>query len=395
MSESSILRPIPQRVWQITPASSDPPSPASPAGEESTQDAEQKEAEKENTLSPSRTRSILNLTSSTLFGIYSPSGPDGTSTSGFSQANTPWGAGAMTPQTGASSPRVHTYFEDQQLLQQSPTTIGSFERPRPHAPRRSLLRGTVVPLAVRTTLLFICGLLYGVMVTYLHDNETLAPVKLEGVHRHTWQYLCFWGGLSVILGNMLPWLDVFFEEGRAGERKVNGSQPERKKGTSEARRTSVGDQPDMAEGTDWFEAVRGLGVFIGIAFAIVSAPTRILREHVANIVLQRKLPWESTSQAILTLVLVNPFLWYALDRSQRGFIVSTLGAFGGTIIFMALNPKTTRPSQPINYMENLQPRSLTSPEAVAVAAWVASVIFCSCVCFRSVGRRLAFKSPNV
>ena len=268
---NNILRPIPQRVWQITPASSDPPSPASP-----TDDANSaQEAEKDSsTISPSRTRSILNLTSSTLFGIYSPSGPDGASAGGgtFSQANTPWGTGAMTPaiSTAASSPRMD--FEEQQT---SSPTVGSFERlPIPqmaHHPRKQpLLTGTIIPLAGRSTLLFVCGLVYGVMVTYLHDNETLAPVRLEGVHRNTWQYLCFWGGLSVILGNMLPWLDELLEEEPMADKQLSGQRSNRaRKESTASRRTLIVEEPDRSDGRDWFSAVRGIGVFIGIAFAIV------------------------------------------------------------------------------------------------------------------------------
>ncbi|KAI4152452.1 MAG: hypothetical protein LQ340_002906 [Diploschistes diacapsis] len=254
---NNIIRPLPQRVWQIAPASSDPPSPASPA-------EEAQEAEKEsNNISPSRTRSILNLTSSTLFGIYSPSSPDG----GYSQGNTPWATGSMTPQTPAYSSQA--FFEDQ-----SSPTIGAFERPQlrptPHRPRhKPLFSGKVVPLALRSTLLFLSGVVYGVMVTYLHENETLTPVKLEGVHRHTWQYLLFWGSASVIMGNMLPWLDVLFEETSSTDKAVNGPRPRTNKMNAENRRQANAESGTGANvSADWFPAVRGIGVFIGIAYAI-------------------------------------------------------------------------------------------------------------------------------
>ncbi len=117
----------------------------------------------------------------------------------------------------------------------------------------------------------------------------------------------------------------------------------------------------------------------------------------ANGDVQRKLPWQSTLQVSLTLALVNPVLWYLIDRSKPGFIFSAVVGIAGTFVLLKINPNVV-PSPA------LQPRKLTlanvsshdvrtdsfiSHESIGVWTWIASVLFCSCVCFGNIGRRLA------
>ena len=264
---NNILRPLPQRAWQITPASSDPPSPASP-------NTEAQEEAKQEKLSPSRTRSVLNLTSSTLFGIYSPGGPEGGAQE-LSQVNTPWGTGAMTP---ASPGTPGPPWARDKLSPTIGLSEGLRSRPTPHPPRRPLLTGTIIPLTFRSSLLFLSGLAYGLMVSYLNDNETLLLVRLEIIHQHTWQYMVFWGLSGVAMGNMLPWFDVLFEDPASPANKaidqqqpgINRAEMERRRESMASRRESVVESVDEDGQAIWFPAVRGIGVFIGIGFAIVS-----------------------------------------------------------------------------------------------------------------------------
>ena len=115
------------------------------------------------------------------------------------------------------------------------------------------------------------------MVTYLNDNETLLPVRLEIIHRHTWQYLVFWGCSGVAMGNMLPWFDVLFEDAKLAdggldqqEPGINRAEMEKRKNPAKARREFVVEAVNEDGQAIWFPAVRGIGVFIGICFAIVS-----------------------------------------------------------------------------------------------------------------------------
>lgn len=117
---------------------------------------------------------------------------------------------------------------------------------------------------------------------------------------------------------------------------------------------------------------------------------------------QRRLPWQSTLQVSLTLALVNPVLWYLVDRSKAGFLISTVVGLTGTAVLSAVSPDIV-PSPAIvtplggsvpNSISGMAPQGLVSPESIAVWTWIASVLFCSCVCFGNIGRRLAFAWPG-
>jgi hypothetical protein len=120
--------------------------------------------------------------------------------------------------------------------------------------------------------------------------------------------------------------------------------------------------------------------------------------------LKRRLPWQSTLQLTLTLALVNPALWYILDRSKPGLscsliVTSILTSF----IFLSDPDVLPSPSLPAMNNATQTPASNSAPESfkgelfagivsydnLAVVTWVGSVLFCSCVCFGSIGRRLA------
>lgn len=109
-------------------------------------------------------------------------------------------------------------------------------------------------------------------------------------------------------------------------------------------------------------------------------------------------------QLTLTLALVNPFLWFLIDRTPAGFTLSSLFGILGTATILAINPAlvpsaSSRFPTPVTAVKNqtgtAQAASgealvggLLSYEAVGVATWIASVLFCSCVCLGSIGRLL-------
>ena len=113
--------------------------------------------------------------------------------------------------------------------------------------------------------------------------------------------------------------------------------------------------------------------------------------------IQRRLPWQSTSQVSLTLALVNPVLWYLVDRSKPGFLLSMLVGLAGTAIALGVNPEIVpSPAAPspragatnVSYVSGGYD-GLISNESIGVGIWIASVLFCSSVCFGNIGRRLA------
>ncbi|KAM3077954.1 hypothetical protein ACMFMF_004367 [Clarireedia jacksonii] len=300
---------------------------------------------------PSRTHSMLNLTSSTLGGIYSQGGQDIES----EPPSMPWGTEADSP-LRTHSPKAYRKL--------------SFATPSPPKPATKLSR------FFRSILLFGTGMLYGLLVRHLHDDHQLAPFSVEGIIKpsHDWKYLVFWGMAGVALGSLLPWFDEWWEA-QLGSSSTSSEE------------AIESDEAQGILGADWILAVRGVGAFVGIAFAI------------------RKLPWASNMQATLTLALVNPVLWYIIDRSKPGLALSSAVGTAGTALLLASNsdmmPSPATPSQNATMVQQIVDYQTTGLEALISSAnleagtWIASVLFCSCVCFGNIGRRLALSGGVV
>ncbi|KAK8202982.1 insulin-induced protein-domain-containing protein [Phyllosticta capitalensis] len=418
-----------------------------------------------------RSRSTQNLTSSTLFGIYQPTMAyfDGRSSGDFrdgSEPATPWGTGAETPSYSYADFSSNPYYtsraldleklrasaeaaglgsgyagpsgvdrtesgasrggivggagaaleeggravapppdDDDSTRRRNSTTSSSasqssYTKTRPSRERRASQdylahlhhQQRALPLFVRAAALFVIGVAYGVIISHLHENIHISPVRVDSIDRGNWSYLLLWGCAGVALGGALPWVDWIWE----GDRSAAG----RRKGESFGR---------DAANSDWIEAVRSIGAFVGIAFAI------------------RKLPWQSTLQVSLTLALVNPALWYLLDRSKPGFTLSSAVGLAGTLVLLLLGEAApvVIPAPPIvgNMSASSTPTATLrwrqqqgmgmsggsagagkdaaalfaagpSYEQLGTATWFWSVLFCSCVCFGNIGRRLFVSTPQ-
>jgi hypothetical protein len=227
---------------------------------------------------PMRNKSFHNLTSSTLFGIYDDVE---SSTAERSTAETPWGTGAETParwsidsgmgisgwENGMGSPDAGLTMKglarkgtkDAQQQYRSPSRFRSASQP--WGVRKYAM------VTVKLSALFLFGVVYGVIVSHLHDTRELAAVRVGGIGRESWIYLASWGLAGTVLGSLLPYVDLVWdaqdEEGRGQE-----SRPQ-----TESERT-LWEQ--------WNEVVRSVGAFVGIAFAIVSAPPNSQQLDCAN-----------------------------------------------------------------------------------------------------------------
>ena len=267
-----IQRPVPRRTFQISSPSAESSAPPTPSPE--TSDPSYLDPRSNGGIPPSRTRSILNLTSSTLFGIYAPTGYEGTRDDGA----TPWGTGSQTPAQRKS-------IDDLRPPVLGPYQRAQVESRQPHHHPKPMDK--LFPLALRTVLLFLFGIAYGVIVTHLHDNRTLAPVRVEGIDRYSWRYLMFWGLAGVGLGSLLPWVDVVWEEKVGKPQNSRGKEDEDTKEPG-SDGTSHGDGPPASSigsglGADWNPVVRSIGAFVGIAFAIVrTLPPECLISLVAD-----------------------------------------------------------------------------------------------------------------
>ena len=248
-----MLRPVPRRAFELTPTSSESSIPPSPPTEPT--NPKLLSDRKQDGLAASRTRSILNLTSSTLFGIYANSGHDGAR----EESSTPWGTGAQTPSHRKS-------LEDSRPVLTRTKSGQGHERPK-------ILKPGVLEVALRLSVLFAFGTAYGTIVTHLHRTQNITPIHVPGVE-DSWNYqLIAWGLSGVVLGNALPWLDDrwtdLLGDGSPPPRKQNRAQHRGSFSDSRGVATSDEDDPSAHIG-DWYSAVRSIGAFVGIAFAVVS-----------------------------------------------------------------------------------------------------------------------------
>jgi hypothetical protein len=454
----------------------------------------------------SRATSFLNLTSSTLFGIYAPS----FSSPSFSSNPTP---SASSPRADHNNPGYYNILSDRvgggeetsvrrrpgldektySVIRRRSSAAGSSSADaarfmpggggggggRTQQLTTTRTRGSMaMALVLRAGLLFLLGVGYGVLVTRTrfpaagHEQGRqgqgllLMMLKQQGgqggddrvAHDgYEWRYvpLALWGAAGVVLGGLLPWFDKFWERRAAAASPSSGRVNKAGRSGGDGVVYEDGESDDGGDGdgeidvdpmamptrpapvaatsaeTDWALVVRGIGAFVGIVFAI------------------RKLPWASTMQVSLTLALTNPFLWYLIDRSKPGFLLSAAVGLAGSAAFLLLglvNPDMLLmmvPSAAAAAGVLDMPGSSSSPggsssswslfasnrtggggtsggyEAAAAAAlgngtttttlmaamgrlasqetvettiWMLSVLFCSCVCFGNIGRRLALNS---
>ncbi|KAI2609147.1 insulin-induced protein-domain-containing protein [Hypoxylon sp. NC1633] len=344
----------------------------------------------------SRAQSVLNLTGSTLMGIYSHTAFGREKFYlGTDEPGTPWGTGAETPGRGLSVDDPH--YEIQRERAQPKRRRSSLYPPSRLQPSSRSQR--IFYMGSRCLLLCGLGVLYGMLVAQLHSSRKLsAALQMDTLVKsatggYDWRYIAFWGASGVAMGSLLPWFDGLWERAFGRGDAAAESAAEHSRGEDNASEES-------APPTDWALAVRGIGAFVGIAFAI------------------RKLPWDSTLQVSLTLALANPVLWFLIDRSIPGFLLSAAVGMTGSTVLMGLKPdmmpiptyrsalgehgqqysNTTSDGKFDGYHQQqleLFGRLVLSQETVAMGIWVMSVLFCCCVCFGNIGRWLALNRSVV
>ncbi|KAF2854620.1 hypothetical protein T440DRAFT_496015 [Plenodomus tracheiphilus IPT5] len=332
---------------------------------------------------PPRNKSLLNMTSSTLFGIYDEDVGEGT-TGDRSMIETPWGTGAETPAhtamglQGAPAWEIGLGSPDGGLSIKSRARssvahrVDAREKHPPKPVRQGPWKYAVI--TGKLAALYLFGAIYGLIVSQLHETRQLAAVHVEGVDRRSRLYLPSWGLFGLVLGSLLPYVDLVWDS-RRSDNEQQGKEAEK-------HESPISEQIN--------DVVRSVAAFVGIAFAI------------------RRLPWQSNLQLTLTLALVNPALWYILDRSKPGLSFSLIVTSILTSLIFLSNPNAL-PSPPLpsstnvtrlppSQVSRLSPTStsangksfagVVSYENLAVVTWVGSVLFCSCVCFGNIGRRL-------
>ena len=109
-------------------------------------------------------------------------------------------------------------------------------------------------------------------------------------------------------------------------------------------------------------------------------------------------------QASAAMALANPILWWLIDRSVNGFLFSAGVALAGSIFLLGLSlemvPAPTRyplfrnltsPSDAQSHDESsMTLGGLANQETLEAGIWILSILFCSCICFGNIGRRLTW-----
>lgn len=189
---------------------------------------------------------------------------------------------------------------------------------------------SILSLLSSIVTLFGFGVAYGQLSRHLHDNHQVTSYTLD--IDQTGAFSLLWGSQGIVLGFLFPVFDwIYPEKNRKWSRGKGGA--------------------------DASSIIRSIAAFMGVAYGI------------------RKLSWTSTLQAAFYWGMVNPCLWFILDATRNGFILSCLTAIVGTTVFAIIFPN------------HLPPPGL-SEAYVSVTVWVASVFFCCSICFGNTGRRL-------
>ncbi|KAI1306313.1 insulin-induced protein-domain-containing protein [Xylaria venustula] len=388
-----LLRPIPVRPFNLnnhrapTPPPEESPSQLPHSGSSLNLDwlnfrllNPRSRMRSESSASISRAQSVMNLTSSTLMGIYEPTTYDSDKYTPGIELSTPWGAGAETPA------RVSNIDE--------PLSMPQKGRLYPVRRRSSAQHSTNTPPLSTTTSLFYSslralllsglGVLYGIGVATVRGGRSTPAFRVDHVinaSKYSWSYTAFWAASGLTLGCLLPWIDGMWERSTG-----DGN-------TGETIETDSDSSKKLRRKTDWALAVRGIGIFIGIAYAI------------------RKLQWDSTLQLSLCLALVNPALWFLIDGSMPGFVVASAVGLAGSALLTSLQPDMipvpamlsssphgglygTGPihSNASSYHAGTETMFLggfANQQTFAMGIWTLNVLFCCCVVFGNVGRWLA------
>ncbi|CCU76534.1 INSIG domain-containing protein [Blumeria hordei DH14] len=332
MSAPEIIRPTPRRPNKLVPFRSTPQYDV-----------------------PTRSSSTINLTSSTLRGICFPNNYE---------------------------PEQDCSIFDKDSNSHVCARDTTFHIPNERNCSPGLVKTTrSVSVGLRILFLFGIGVGYGLIIQHIHNETHSKPLQAGCLIQSgtNWKYLTFWGISSLGLGSLLPLVDrVFFENGSAPLKTIHGQDFKQNEYTKNETK-SVLDQ-------GWTPIVRSIGTFFGIAFAI------------------RKSPWSSTLQASIALFLADPILWYLIDRSRPGLLLSLAVGAIGTALYIISNSVIMLPSVPSNIARaddmiqnytTIIPGKLTigwdMKDSLDTAIWVLSVLFCSCICFGNIGRRLAPK----
>jgi hypothetical protein len=276
-----LLRPIPRRPFQVNF-----PNPAPEDDVDTDDETFYRNPNANLTASPflsagfpsfkattpiSRPDSLADLTSSTLYGIYSDDesqdgygGGNGDDEDDEDEDDAPWELRAHTPvRRSTLDQATYELMKERSHLARKPSVAKSIDTTIPDDPPPSAEenhRASPFSMTLRAAVLFALGVGYGVVLSRFQDSDHWLSSLPDGIAMqpgYSLLYLAFWGLAGVALGALLPWFDRVWAE-------TIGEEEEEVKSEKEASPEEGSFQ------TDWALVMRAIGAFVGIVFAIVS-----------------------------------------------------------------------------------------------------------------------------
>lgn len=119
----------------------------------------------------------------------------------------------------------------------------------------------------------------------------------------------------------------------------------------------------QTKGNIWNDLLRSLVTFLGISYAV------------------RKIEWSSSLQALMVWSLLNPGLWLLLDGTISGFLSSVAVAGLACVCVYYQDPTMTVDLSQVNLPKE-------NAEMISPWLWVGSFFFCSLIIFGKIGRGL-------
>ena len=182
-------------------------------------------------------------------------------------SSTPWGTGTHTPL------RMPNIDENRPIMLPQSDAFLHRNSHSKSAQTRMGFQDNLFPIVERTTLLFIFGVGYGLIISHLDDTQRLAPAPVKIIDYTSLRYLTLWGAIGVCLGGLLPWIDMVWNEATRSDQELSASMampgtPKPSSGSTDEEE-SLTARPKSGLIAGWNPMIRGIGAFVGIAFAIV------------------------------------------------------------------------------------------------------------------------------
>lgn len=194
-------------------------------------------------------------------------------------------------------------------------------------PSESTKPTTTILLAF-LAVVFVIGINCGKSVLRLHEKYNLSlPVSLASQPVNV--YSLIWGIQAILASMAFPYLDRKF---------LKGFKP--------------------SETNDWASSVRIVFAFLGTGLVV------------------RQQPWNMPSQIAAISVLAGPLLWYFVDGTSNGLILSLVTSIGSGAFLFALE------------LLLHASETSTSTMALAKAGLIACELFYCSICFGNVSRRV-------